>query len=128
MQKELAVVYITQEARHLCLYGNGTGMSSASVHETIMQMRGKPECGIPASFFEAPCADEQFVEGPGCWHPTFPARLHDILILIGMAVDRLNAKMQSGSQNGWAVVMGFDGERGFGGAPCVRCFLETADL
>lgn len=123
--KDIASIYITHGARYICMYGNGKDIAATDVHEAILELRHDPACAIPDDFFESPRADDEFVEGPGCWHPTFPARLHDILMLVGLAVDRLNAKLRSGSEHGWGVVAGFDEDRTFGKAPCLQCFLET---
>lgn len=127
-KKELVTIYITYGAKYLCMYGSGDSVPAHVIHEALLGMRGQPSCSVPDDFFAARQEQEMFTEGTGCWYPTFPARLHDISMLVAYAVDRLNSKLCSGSQQGWAMVVGKCDNQEFGGKPSIRCFLESDQL
>lgn len=124
-KKILVNLYITVGAKYLCMYGNGTKTCASNVHKSIMTMREDEHCPIPNDFFIPPDDSELIREGMGCWHPTFPARLNDITMLVSYALDRLNSKLIEGDvEKGWAMVAGKDGESGFGSKPNLKCYFE----
>ena len=125
---ELIRIYITHRAKYLCMCGNGENGSAEEAHKAVMALRDAEGCPIPDDFFVPPTEDEQFIEGPGCWHPTFPACLHSILCLAGFGVGRLDARFASGSRRSWAVVAGMPSGATFGDAPSLTCYLETDGL
>lgn len=42
--------------------------------------------------------EEQLIEGIGCWHPLFPARIDDILMLVGAAVKNFEKELANGDR------------------------------
>ena len=42
--------------------------------------------------------DEEVIEGIGCWHPLFPARIDDIQMLVGAAIKFFEKEIMEGKE------------------------------
>ncbi len=120
--KRVVKIYITYGSKYLCMFGNNGNVSLVDIHNKIMSLSQNQKSNIPKEFFEWP--SEMMLEGPGCWHPTFPARLDKILSLISYCIQRLDIKMQEEGDKAWAVIVGYQGDEKFGGKPIINCFFE----
>ena len=122
--KQIIRVYITVKSKYLCIYGNGQSFTLKETHQKIMGLKNNTDCNIPEDFFKPISQDDMLIVGAGCWHPTFPAKLHDILALLSLAIDRLDERLKLCSNEAWAVIIGFDGNRDFGKKPNIKIFFE----
>lgn len=120
--KRVIKIYITYESKYLCMFGNGKDNSLVGVHNKIMSLSQNKEYSIPKDFFKPPT--RMLLEGAGCWHPTFPARLDRIVSLVSYAVQRLDSRIQDEHDYSWAVIVGYQGEDLFGKRPIINCFFE----
>jgi molybdopterin/thiamine biosynthesis adenylyltransferase len=61
------------------------------------------------------------VEGIGCWHPLFPSRLDDILMLIGAAIKIVEAELQSCKTESFTVIeKQYDHDNNFSGIKVIK--------
>ncbi|MFQ6673818.1 MAG: ThiF family adenylyltransferase [Fidelibacterota bacterium] len=77
--KKLIHVYVTWGAKYLCACSAGGKTTCKAVHDSIMAERGGDT--IPGDFFQLPKTEDLILEGPGCWHPTFPGPCYSIRFL-----------------------------------------------
>lgn len=120
--KRIVKIYITYGSKYLCMFGNGKDNSLIDANNVIMELYKEKNHVIPKDFFEP--QTEMMIEGIGCWHPTFPARLDRIISLVSYAVQRLDSKMQDGRDDSWAIIVGYQGDETFGQKPIINCFFE----
>lgn len=59
----------------------------------------------PDVYFHEPSAEEEIMEGAGCWHATFPAQYAHVQILAAHAVDIISYFIDSKPQKGLAAIV-----------------------
>ena len=70
---------------------------------------------------ELSASSPEVVDGVGCWHPLFPARLDDLLMLTGASVKIVESNLKKDSVNTLTIVeKQFDQENTFSGVKIIR--------
>jgi hypothetical protein len=90
-------------------------------HDSIFESFGKVCSPWLMADNEMSESSEEVVDGIGCWHPLFPARLDDIQMLIGASVKVIESGLKKESTNTLAIIeKQFDEENSFIGIKVIK--------
>jgi hypothetical protein len=85
-------------------------------HETILDSFNKLCSPWLIAERELYASSQEVVDGVGCWHPLFPARLDDVQMLIGASVKIIESDLTKESTNALTIIeKQFDGKNRFAG-------------
>ncbi|MFX0200558.1 MAG: ThiF family adenylyltransferase [Candidatus Hodarchaeota archaeon] len=105
-KKRMVSLFFDFHAELLTMFVSGSVSSCGEIFRDILFLSSKGRLPISSEkYFYQPTEEEQIIEGAGCWHPTFPALNGHIQILAAIAVDIINANIESGGKKGLAAII-----------------------
>lgn len=104
--KRMVSMFINFHAEMLTLCISGATTSCNKVFQDLQSCICSGQASIdPGSYFYQPSKEEQIIEGPGCWHPTFPALNAHIQMLTASAIDVFGSHIEKAGVNGLAAII-----------------------
>jgi hypothetical protein len=103
LEKVLVHAYVTFGAKYICACSGGDKRPCKDIHDLVMAEQGKGS--IPDDFFEEPGEEKLLLEGPGCWHPTFPAPWYSIQFLASSFVAQFSRLFPDRWRTPWAFLV-----------------------
>ena len=104
--KRLISMFFNLRAELLTICISGESASCRKIFDDLKNSVKNNQTSVdPAVYFHEPSKDEEIIEGPGCWHPTFPAQYAHVQILAAHAVDIINYSLSTKSKSGIAAIV-----------------------
>ena len=104
--KRLISIFFNLRAELLTICISGELVSCRKIFDDLKNsVKNNLTSVDPDVYFHEPSKDDEIFEGPGCWHPTFPALNTHVQILAAHAVDIISYSINSKHKNGLAAIV-----------------------